>query len=243
MLISRKSLLGRIYGKWEELTGGNGWGYKENLCHFVRVCVFWTPWYWFWRQELLKTFVRPWEVVAAAFVVASVIVNPPLVCSVALGILAFVALVCVLVLALYGVGKGFEKLAGIGDAIDRGLKRAWKALHVEEAWDWFWTREYRAGIKPWHLALLAIQFGSLYWITWIFWAILVVEVGYFGVLFAFEAYLYLRSRNAFQVLATAGQMVGSATLAVKQPVLGTTGVVIAWLLAQKRKICPYVEVV
>ena len=244
MLVSRNSLWGRLYGKWVELTYGNRRGYKENLCHFVRVCVFWAPWFWFWRQELFRTFVRPWSVIATGFALSILIMFPSFTIAAILYALALAGIILGFTLALYGLGKGAEKLEGVGDAIERSFWKSWRALHVKQAWDWFWKKSYtRFHVRPWLVALLAIQIGSLYWTKWISWGLIRLEVGYFAVSGLFAAVYALHSRNAFKVFAAAGAKLGSATKPVKEPVLGTMGVLVAWLVAQKRKICPYIELV
>lgn len=41
--VSRKSWHGRLYQYWRDHAKYKTYGYRENLCHYVRVVVFWAP--------------------------------------------------------------------------------------------------------------------------------------------------------------------------------------------------------
>jgi len=75
MTIKKESLLGRWYGYWVKKGGrplGEDWERnlaRENLCHFVRTIIIYTPLRWFFLART-KTVIAPWSVcLAAGFIV------------------------------------------------------------------------------------------------------------------------------------------------------------------------------
>lgn len=51
----------QFYKWWEQKTGGNSWGYRENLCHYMRVIFIWVPLLWFFTVPLFDR-VRAWMI-------------------------------------------------------------------------------------------------------------------------------------------------------------------------------------
>ena len=53
----------RVYQYWARFSPTYGKGYRENLCHYVRVLLFWAPMLWTWR--LLSRAERLWKKLGA----------------------------------------------------------------------------------------------------------------------------------------------------------------------------------
>lgn len=53
----------RVYQWWQYHGGRNNWGYRENLCHYMRVILIWAPLFWLFKVPIYKS-VRPWVVAA-----------------------------------------------------------------------------------------------------------------------------------------------------------------------------------
>lgn len=81
----------RIYSWWVNHDGGNTWGYKENFCHYCRVVLIWAPWRWV-VYDLFKS--SPVRLLTAIFWIAYVCVFLifSLTKSVEAALLSFVAL-------------------------------------------------------------------------------------------------------------------------------------------------------
>ncbi len=243
--IDGNSLAGKLYRYWQRRGGRNKYDYQENLCHFVRVCVFWAPWYGFWRHPLFGTFMVPWSMLLVSLFVACLISVPILITlTVRLIFTCLVVISLVILLAVgvfWSIGKFWEILEGARNATKRGVKWVWRAVKGDEAWYWFWYKSYtRANIKPWLIVVLIIQVVSLLWVKWIFYSILLIEVASLLVKSLIFLAFFLAEKKIF---VTVGEKVGNASAVVKKPVLGTVGVIASWFMAQKRKICPYVEIV
>jgi len=79
--ISKESLMGRWYNYWVKKGGrppGRDWEQKlarENLCHFVRTMVIWTPLRWFFLTRT-KTVIAPWSVCLAIVCIIGLWLNP-----------------------------------------------------------------------------------------------------------------------------------------------------------------------
>ncbi|TEU03019.1 hypothetical protein E3I18_00045 [Candidatus Woesebacteria bacterium] len=238
--IDGNSLAGKLYRYWQRRGGRNKYDYQENLCHFVRVCVFWAPWYGFWRHPLFGTFMAPGSVLLVSFFIVCLIIAPALIALVT-RILAFLVVILFAASVLWSIGKFWGILGGARNATKRGVKWVWRAVKGDEAWYWFWYKSYtRANIKPWLIVVLIIQVVSLLWVKWIFYSILLIEVVSLLVKSLIFLAFFLAEKEIFN---TIGEKVGNASAVVKKPVLGTVGVVASWFMAQKRKVCPYVEIV
>lgn len=46
MIIDRNAWHYRVYKYWQDWGRGNTLAYRENLCHYVRVLLFWAPMTW-----------------------------------------------------------------------------------------------------------------------------------------------------------------------------------------------------
>lgn len=75
LVVSRNSWHGRLYHFWREHSEfKNGKDYRENLCHYVRVVVFWAPIAYFLHSKPKALFgVRPAVVLAGAAALATIV--------------------------------------------------------------------------------------------------------------------------------------------------------------------------
>jgi len=62
LTISESSWHHRWYRYWQKKGGQIGPKYVENLCHYVRVLVFWAPRRWFFHAQTMQGLLRPWIV-------------------------------------------------------------------------------------------------------------------------------------------------------------------------------------
>lgn len=104
----------KLYQWWKQQTGGNSWGYQENLCHYIRVIVLWVPLIWFFQVPLFK-WVRPWMIVATALTLLAIFTAyqlwPEVTLAVLLSIGIFVGGLIVLVMLVFGFWYFFEELS------------------------------------------------------------------------------------------------------------------------------------
>ncbi|OGM34496.1 hypothetical protein A3D01_03045 [Candidatus Woesebacteria bacterium RIFCSPHIGHO2_02_FULL_39_13] len=148
-------MFGRIYLYWERMTGGNPYWYQENLCHFVRVLIFWTPLAWFTKHRLFKTDIKPWMVVSALLFAATLILSRDfrLTVAVIIGVLLAILGTVAIVYIIDKIYNGSPRLQRLG-------------RFLEEAWFWFWEKRFAPFIYPWTLTLallnVSLQFGYLF---------------------------------------------------------------------------------
>lgn len=241
--VSANSLVGKVYFYWVSMGGWKP--YQENLCHFVRVCVFWAPWYWFWRQDLIF-FVRPWMLVLAATYLYLIAKYPGHVGFWSVVLLTLIWAIVLVFAVLQALSMVWDKFyyaryrlsRRINRIFERTIVRFFKKIPVGRVLEWFFEARYRFGIRPWMVAFLAFQISSLYWAPVIFILAAVVELVILVLVAVALGYIYLEEKSAF---ATAGAAIGGATRPVTRPVVGTLGVAASWVMAMKRKICPYIE--
>jgi hypothetical protein len=60
--VKRTSWHYRLYQYWKRMGGQNSWGYKENLCHYCRVVGLWAPKRWFFHAKFWG-FLSPWSLI------------------------------------------------------------------------------------------------------------------------------------------------------------------------------------
>lgn len=213
--ISRNTPWGWVYSYWERLTGGNPESYNENLCHFVRVVLFWTWWHAFFKQKILGTFVRPWMVLLVSLYIAGFLINPEVFFRVTFSLLLMLTAIVVCVWVIITITE---------------------KLKYFRPWTWFWTEELVPYVYPWTLALAAFVIWSYFYapvvfsmLATVFLMILMCLVFLFIVVLLFigaaSVYEYLRKPSP-----------GSSRS------LSTRGVIWEYMKAKKKKICPYIKI-
>lgn len=98
--ISRHSWHGRVYLNWKDRAEfKNTSAYQENLCHYVRVVLFWAPINWFLKRDFYIERADA-HVPPAGFAIAAVLLAVLIFCGitepigtglVVLGVIAFIA--------------------------------------------------------------------------------------------------------------------------------------------------------
>ncbi len=220
-----------LYRWWIMHGGHNRPGYRENLCHYMRVLLFWTPLYWFFKVPLIWK-IRPWML----------ILTP-------IWLLAFWAgntserlwLVILSVLYTYYVYMLFDRegLMKFFDLVSPPF--VWLWLHgLRSFCHWFFKTGTMRVIYPWTVTLL-VGLGLLYHflvgkIGLI--KLLIIVGGFLGgiMLMAFVlgmifwlSDMYADSRLDRARQGPKGQ--GSSTLKVAAH----------FVMAKKRRICPFIR--
>ena len=138
MTINKDGLLSRWYGEWEARGGKRP--PQMNLCHFMRVCLVWTPWRIFWcfrRKEARKGRWSPtdWSIFLWLFLVSLVV-----------GVVWYTIAFPVNVLRALGFVSGMFLLIYTGVKMDAWEKRRGiRHREPEELWEAFHVwRDYRA---------------------------------------------------------------------------------------------------
>jgi len=142
LTVSRKTFpLGWIYQLWERLTGGNKPDYTENLCHFVRVIVFWTWWHFFWRQRIFNTWVRIWMVVFGGFGLALIILGPAFFIELGVKIVIGLLIMTIFVGIFYIISFLYESFPPV---------------------EWFLSKQLFWIIQPWMIAVILFQIAAFF---------------------------------------------------------------------------------
>lgn len=166
---------GKLYLMWKRLGGdGKKYGYRENLCHYVRVVLFWAPLSWYLRAHPKRTpWLRPC-VVGAVLVTVATLTAATLIWT-ATAIVAWMVagamLVVFVLLLLLGCwcDRHSKMLEAFFTRVGDGILAAFEATLVPVAkgiaWFFVKTRLF------WVLALLAtpvvlIVVASATWPVW-----------------------------------------------------------------------------
>lgn len=236
------SLVGHLYSYWKKMGGYNKSGYKENLCHVGRICMFWVPYYWFTRHEIFGSVFTPIGVlITGAFLslVVSFFWFTPLllilgaVKSLILLILFAVVISVVVVWNGYGLLTLLKWLLGWTADLLVWISRT-------SFWTKFADRPIVWLITPWHLALAGLQIASFFIYRPIFLIVAAIE-GVLILLLAIVILLALIARFFEEKEPLAP--IGSATGKVASSAMGTAGTVFEYAKAKKHMICPYIEFV
>ena len=230
-----RSWIYRLYIYWISMGGSNKQGYKENLCHFVRVLVFWAPWFWFTRQRLYA-WIRAWMLALVAAIFTFIAIFPKEALTIVLTLLIMAAGGTVLIGMTYLIGTTWKKSLYIRWDIENVLSWPWLAIKGDVAWEWFWKTRYKTGIYPWSI------FVTLLWVSSFFWSRMVFLVVLTGILvvcaffLAVVAYVWAEEER---ITVAISHRTGTIT----RPIKNVTGLTVAYVKSAKRKICPYISFV
>lgn len=254
----------RMYQWWRSHGGELSYGYRENLCHYMRVVLIYVPLFWFFLEPVYK-WVRPWMITLAAICflsVAAVFYMFPyqstiVIVLIGLITLAFAILVGIILgaIALYKKNEDlFNKLLkwgtcpiwipilllffGVFWTFDNALIPLWNnviAPNDEKFLNWLIFKSYGRFFYPWMLVLLA----AWIWESWYFGlniSLLTIAVIIATVLFVF---LVDRVLNWLRFLGKEREQQKEVESPKPQ---GTGFWTIVWrfLKANKAKICPYI---
>lgn len=220
-------------------------GYRENLCHYVRVLLFWGPLCWFVTRTYFTSKdtnalnpIRPCTIVvgliALAFLVWAVIFHP---LSLLIGILAGAGILALSSIALWFLWKldddpVFAKACGRPFRfIRRMLTPVGKFLHV-----WFFEKyvsKYH-GLSVGGLVLILLLLAG--WIIWglYWWPIFLILPGGIAAVFAIVFLAYLIADYVWPWL--------KERLHIKpKEQTGFVKVASEYIAAKKHRICPFIE--
>jgi hypothetical protein len=247
--MSHDSWHARWYRTWVEL-GGEPPKFKENLCHYVRVLLFWAPLrcFMFWR---LVKFITPAMVVGTAGFVAGLSfigLNWP---GNFLHGLKIVGYILGVVIGAVAVILGLIEWS---DRFPKGFKFFWKWIStplwapprgLKWAWKWAMRRTYfvRAGFMRWYFYRFYLK---------------VINPAVVTGLGLLTAFFYLKTHLALKLLQIVGEGVGGIIGAILVLMLifwikdrkrfwnslkDTTKVAATYLSTKKQGslICPFIE--
>lgn len=129
--VSKKSWHGRLYLFWRRNASYKVENYKENLCHYVRVLLFWAPLSLFINLHPKKhPWIRPWSVVLGATIPSALVVStilwPGKVGNAFLFTLACFAAAAVFAGLMGVVTKNEQRISKGGRALRDGVKRIFR---------------------------------------------------------------------------------------------------------------------
>lgn len=232
--VSRQTWHGRLWHWWRdhsEFKNGKLDSYRENLCHYVRVVVFWGPLALFLRYPLGRWWLTPFTLLAGIAgltgITTALILSPGDVLAV-VGILLAVAL--------------FTTMAGLSCAyIDE---------HKEDIRQWWRTDGY--GTHPIKavgrfLSRPILKVPVAVWLViatiLLLTALVDVAIGLFvlGVIGWIIALIAIASGVGF--LSEKAKARKAAKAGEPEPEEGAVRVAGRYLVAKKHKVCPFIEVI
>jgi dipeptide/tripeptide permease len=262
---SPQSILGRVYRYWAD-HDRNGWKYlegrrPENLCHFVRVVVFWSFVTWLYYQPLGHRNIRPWMLLALGASGLGYYLNP----RITVWVLAAVGVVAItvgtlLILMEYGhkiarpVGLGVIALTAPVWAPVIAVMDGWDSTkHYDEKEATHFRYMYVVGLVLSGLILSFMALGKeivKYLIAMGIAAILLVIAFFvfYTIVLIIEGIVQMMDRRSVRkskpIYHISGDYSHGWNAAVgnepKRP--SNFRVFWTWLKAQKRRICPFVDV-
>lgn len=257
----------RWYRYWVKL-GGEPPEYKENLCHYMRVLLFWAPQRWFWQGKI-KGVIAPWAVTLIALIVALlsttavVATGPFLEGLVIFGVIAVVIAVVLAVAAWTDKSdENEEKAKKIAFWVTSPLwifpyaffcagERLWETMDdgVEALVDWFFKRYYLVpGLAPATVCSIAALIAFGVFATPVFLKI-AAGIGIFLAIVVGCCVVVLGPFIAIAILDDAGKLDGiksGVPKLFKSAINGTTDTVkLGYTYAMNKKegsvICPFIE--
>ena len=234
------------YNYWRQNAKRKARGYKENLCHYVRVLLFWAPLMWLRRGKIGKAPI--WSVATAILTIPAVYVavthKPQIV-------IAFISLVVIVVLATAGLfaeaalkEKYPDRATRIGHhyrAAKKAIARPFKFAYsvYDQAMKWFLFTHILRVVYPWSVLIIAglIVGAFLYPIIDLY--IIGPIVGIATIIGALIAYVLVMDMiDAIRARRSpAGPSKGRRLL---NGVRGTLMVASNYAMAKKKGICPFI---
>lgn len=265
-VVSQDSWHYKLYKTWLDYGGSNPSSYKENLCHYWRVVIFWALARWFVNREFKeKWWLRP----VSIFGVTTIVVGSGILAyffplQMGIGVISLIAFVGL------AIGLGFFSVWVTDDPErNRKWKRGvWIALCVltfpiwiipyllvklcetrpmialghrlKKIWNWFWDNDFWFDV-PWGIyVIFTAIIASIIAATYIVGPIVLSWIG--GIIVAIGFAMFVM----WLVLGVLAPRVRNWILANKdqEKPKGTSTAKLAWggVVAKKHKICPFVDI-
>lgn len=174
LVVKQDSWHGKMYMFWRRHGYFKKYSYKENLCHYCRVVLFWGPWQWLKNGKNENSTVKPWMIVLAPLALFGlyyglkyetrltwILLGSALVLGVAVG--ALIGLGMFLAdhnTALHrffsALGEGFMKFGRMMKRFGRWTKPGFVAFGK-----WFAHAHVLKVVYPWTVATVAIITAAL----------------------------------------------------------------------------------
>lgn len=249
----------KLYWYWRPKARFKTVAYKENLCHYVRVVIFWAPLMWMRRGRVFK--VPVWSYLATAVIGALIAVGltywTDTMVTILIVVGAFLTLVGLIVLGFIVYDENPQRAKKVATVLTVplwgpialiGIAVMWLYELQEDRFNsagrWFVQANYRTVVRPWTVLLLAgiTTLGVLDLIkllevmAWLAGWCLVVGV-VTGLLMWVESF---ESRPAFAGAASPSRKPGVIRRAAKGTA-GTVKVAGHYAMAKKKGICPFIS--
>lgn len=262
--INRNSWHGRLYSFWQERSkykNPERTGYRENLCHYVRVVLFWGPATWFLHAKSSRvSWLRPWMVLVGPVALTALLLTVFLFPGHFFAALGLIAASCVL---LVGAALGFEWLEDNQSEVGRFFGRIGGGIEVlmRPIWkpSWWVLRRVGRGLAASWRRLNGVAFEFMneevpYWVPFLLLAV----VG------AYATMIYIATALVLKITAL---VIGSAIVAaaliyggilIKEAIekwlinrkpkpkkdkgSGIGRVVFEFARAKKHRICPLIDI-
>ncbi len=222
MKVDRQSLPGKWYQYW--IDKGGRPPRQENLCHFVRVLLFWATIRWFFLARTKKV-IAPWTVTLAT-AITTLIALYPLDTLLVVAVVAVVAAMAVLILlSICGMGELERKT--------KLLERLMTKKIVGRLQGWFFVL---SGIVMTCFRFIPVE--TLIIIAVLFSVALIATIiGLTGI--AVEWFLEKLGDRRYARRMTSQEV----AVVTDRGVTRFASVALEYAKARKRKICPFVEFV
>lgn len=245
----------KFYQWWQRHGGGNKPTYRENLCHYMRVVFIWVPIFWMLKARIYKG-VRPW-MVSIVLLWSAVFLALPYNGQVVQ--LSGTIIAGVITSVLLGAVLGLIKLINIADANDDrviafldkvilpfekvGLFFAhlWK-MAFGPFFKWFLLKSYYF-FKPWMVALASIYLAILVLSPPVgvgIVVVLIIAAILIGAIIT-SALLMMTAGKALRKKLRKRSSKKGAVLALEPKGTSTVKLAAHFVMAKKRKICPFIN--
>lgn len=251
----------RWYQYWRKRGGQNPSGYRENLCHYMRVLLIWAPLKWYSKQKYFG-FWTPFLATLLLGVLALVAVGfyfTPADTGILLGVIAVgIGLIAGILFLIEWLSIRPREKAIVGNialkillgVLSPFLFLYWllyeqvyrRVLRPTGIWNWYFQPGWKYVISPWALTLVAVVAICLF-----FWTIVTLKilasVGIFiaaialamGLIFG-GVYWYERRK-----LRRSWQVQSGSPSKFMEGLSGTVKISGHYIIARKRRICPFLN--
>lgn len=226
-----------VYQWWQRHGGRNRRGYRENLCHYMRVLLIWVPLFWFFKVPIYKG-VRAWMPAGFILWLIAVWQIPPIRTDL---------LVLPPLWTVFGYARFHE------EQTNRFLRRIgppfvfiWNHGLKTFLW-WFLTARKLRVVYPWSVMVVIGLASTVYWLINSFGLIKsLVYVGIVigtnvGVAFLIVTISWLSSVKESKRKQRPNWSSYSSTPQVNKCGTSTLKIAGHYVMAKKKRICPFIN--
>jgi hypothetical protein len=223
----------RVYHYWRDRAEFKTSGYRENLCHYIRVLVIWAPLAWLLTARIAR-FLPVWLAIMLAELVGAFFIWPPLMAILVLEIVAF------LYLPVFQPTdrqkRYFRRIRQSLEPIERLVAPPVQAIGrgLKPPVNWFLKSSVLVVIRPWTVVLTAIVVYLSIFQTWFIVDMLLLLAGFAGLCLLIG--LAMATKDAIRGLMP--YRYGPRRHHVRE----TIKVAGHAVSAKKRGVCPFIEI-